>query len=103
MCRQSGNGAGNLSVPLLDDGNAAINRAGDGEVLIGNSPEYGGADGGLGLSFIEACHLAITVQDKCKAVAGAAVSKVMRNVSRTPQGSHVGMGDEQNFLRQIAD
>src|SRR5208282_217494 len=54
--------------PVLHQGNAAIDRGRDREVLIGDSPEHRRPDGGLGLSFIEARHLAITVQHQGKTV-----------------------------------
>src|SRR5208283_205376 len=48
-------------------------------------------------------HLAITVQHQGKPVPGAALAEILGHTSGTPQGSDIGVGDEQNFLRQVAD
>ena len=100
---QAGDGAGDFGVSIVHKGDATIDGSGDGEVLIGDSPKDGGADGSFGLGLIEAGNFSIAVEDKAKTVAGAGFAKVLGDAGGAPEGSDIGVGDEQNLLRQIGD
>src|ERR1035438_10921645 len=84
---------------MLHDWDAAINGGGDGEILIGNSPENGGSDRRFGLRFVEACNLAITVQHQRKTIAGARFSEILCYSASAPESGDIGMSDRSEERR----